>query len=98
MKRWRRSFLVPLGALLVLLLGMAPAALAQTVRGTVTDSATSRPLEGATVTLSAGSRRVLTGADGTYSFASVPAGQIIVRVQMIGYAPSNRTITMIAGQ
>lgn len=98
MKRWRRSFLVPLGALLVLVLGMAPAALAQTVRGTVTDSSTMRPLEGATVTLSAGNRRVVTGADGTYQFVSVAPGNVVVRVQMIGYGSLTRSVTVIQGE
>jgi TonB-linked SusC/RagA family outer membrane protein len=98
MKRWRRSVFVPLGALLVLLLGMAPAVLAQSIRGTVTDSASQKPLEGATVTLSGSNRRVLTGSDGTYSFASVTAGAATVRVQMIGYGPALRSLTVIQGE
>lgn len=98
MMRWRRSILVPLGALLVLVLGMASAAEAQAVRGTVTDSASQRPLEGATVTLSAGNKRVVTGADGTYQFVDAPAGNAILRIQMIGYAAAVRNITIVQGE
>lgn len=98
MKRWRRSFLVPLGALLVLVLGMAPAALAQTVRGTVTDSASQRPLEGATVTMSGSNKRVLTGSDGQFVFVGAPAGPTSLRVQMIGYGPAVRPVTVVDGE
>lgn len=98
MKRWRRSILVPLGALLVLVLGVAPAALAQAIKGTVTDSASQRPLEGATVTLSAGNKRVVTGTDGTFQFADAPVGSAVLRVQMIGYASSTRSVTVIQGE
>jgi TonB-linked SusC/RagA family outer membrane protein len=97
MMRWRRSFLIPLGALL-LVLGMAPAVLAQSIRGTVTDSASQKPLEGATVTLSGTNRRVLTGSDGSYAFANVTAGAAVVRVQMIGYGPALRALTVIQGE
>lgn len=98
MKRWRRSFLVPLGALLVLVLGMAPAALAQTIRGTVTDSSTQRPLEGATVTLSVGSKRAITASDGSYVINDAPVGAAILRVQMIGYGAQARSVTVIQGE
>ncbi|HWA15658.1 MAG TPA: TonB-dependent receptor plug domain-containing protein, partial [Gemmatimonadales bacterium] len=97
MKRWRRSYLIPLGAL-ALLLGTASAVLAQSVHGTVTDSASQKPLEGATVTLSGSNRRVLTGSDGSYTFANVSAGATVVRVQMIGYGPALRALTVIQGE
>lgn len=92
-RRWARAALV--GALL-LVLGWAPAA-AQSIRGTVTDSSTKRPLEGALVTLVGTSKRVATRPNGEYLIPEVAAGTYSVRVQMIGFAPMVRRIGVAAG-
>ena len=59
-----------------------------TVRGRITDSASTLPLRGATVPL--GGLRAETRADGGYILENVPAGTDSLRVTMIGYAPQAR--------
>jgi TonB-dependent SusC/RagA subfamily outer membrane receptor len=83
---------------LLLALGWAAGAEAQTVRGTVTDSASQRPLEGATVMIVGTPKRVYTSTDGRYELTNVPTGSVNIRVQMIGYAPMVRPVTLIAGE
>lgn len=99
MRPWGRSPLAGLGVLLGLLLSCLTAPLsAQTIRGTVTDSASSRPLEGALVLLVGTDKRVVTTANGQYTFANAPTGKTNVRVQMIGYAPQMKAVTLIQGE
>ena len=99
MKSWRRSILIPLGAVVVLALGWAPAVRAQTqeLRGSVTDSATQRPLEGALISVVGTTLRATTGSDGRYQIANAPIGAVSLRVQMIGYGPMIRRLTVIQG-
>ncbi len=97
MHSWRHWLRPLLGGALLLVLGWAPAA-AQAVRGTVTDSANGKPLEGALVTLVGTGQRAATNASGEYTIAGVPAGPQTVRAQMIGYGPENRPVTVIQGE
>ncbi len=73
------------------------AAQTATLRGTVTDSATQEPLQGASVSLAGTTRRAETNARGRYALTEVPAGPVTVRVQMIGFAPAQRALTLEAG-
>ena len=66
-----------------------------TVRGHVTDQATQQPISGATVTI--GKRGALTQADGRYSI-TLPAGTYTLHARTIGYAPFERSVTVVAGQ
>jgi TonB-linked SusC/RagA family outer membrane protein len=85
---------------LLLTVGIAPLGAQQTgtgtVRGRVTDDASQLPLRGATVTI--GSLRAETRADGGYVLDSVPAGTDSLRATMIGYAPLARAVTVVGGQ
>jgi TonB-linked SusC/RagA family outer membrane protein len=86
---------------LALLLGLLPgAALAQTgtIRGTVTDSLSTKPLEGALVTVLGTTIHTATLADGAYVLTDVPVGTVQVRVQMIGYGPRSRPVTVSDGE
>ena len=76
----------------------APAASAS-VRGTVTDSASGRGVAGAQLTIVAGrvERRATTDEAGRYAVSGVPAGRIAIRVQRLGFAPPDRTLTVGAG-
>jgi TonB-linked SusC/RagA family outer membrane protein len=67
-----------------------------TIRGTVTDSATQTPLEGAQVTVVGGTARAQTNQGGTYVLAKVAPGTARVRVQLIGYAPAEQEVTVTA--
>ncbi|OYW04582.1 MAG: hypothetical protein B7X11_02755, partial [Acidobacteria bacterium 37-65-4] len=66
-----------------------------TVRGHVTDQVTQQPITGATVTI--GKRGALTQADGRYSI-TLPAGTYTLHARTIGYAPVERSVTVVAGQ
>jgi TonB-linked SusC/RagA family outer membrane protein len=86
-----------LSALAVLLAAAGPRPLlaqTATLRGTVTDSATQAPLEGAQVSVVGGTVRAQTGPDGRYILAGLAAGETRVRVQMIGYSPAEQTATL----
>ena len=70
---------------------------AAVVRGTVTDSATGRPVAGVQMTVSGASARAVTSEAGTYQLANLPAGRVIVRAQRLGYAAAQRTVDVAAG-
>jgi len=65
------------------------------VRGTVTDAATKRPLLGARVSIPALKTSVPAGAAGTFTL-SIPAGTYTIQVQLLGYAPQTRKVTLKA--
>lgn len=75
-----------------------------TVTGTVTDSASGRPLRGATVTIEDGPRIMqgtITNSRGQFTFESITPGRWHLRVRYVGYemqlrpigAPENRIVT-----
>ncbi len=80
--------LPPQGALRLVLLGLvlalAPAALAQTLSGTVTDASTSETLPGVNVSVPGTTVGTTTDASGRYELA-VPGGSTQVRFSFIGY-------------
>lgn len=94
MRHWWRLTLTTLA---LLAMAAAPAA-AQALRGTVTDSATQRALEGAVVSIAGTTQRMQARAGGAFEFASVPAGTVTIRVRMVGYAGIDRTVTITAGE
>jgi TonB-linked SusC/RagA family outer membrane protein len=67
------------------------------VRGTVTDSANAAPLEGALVTVVGTTLQAQTNQNGQYRLNGVPAGPAQVRVQLIGYSPTEQTVTVTDG-
>jgi len=68
------------------------------VTGQVTNQATGAPLANVQVTVGVAGLGGLTGNDGRFALASVPAGEVVVRVQMIGFTPAERTVTVVPGQ
>ena len=62
------------------------------IRGTVTDSSTGAAVQGAQVSVVGTAIRTETNSDGQYRLANVSAGPVSVRVQLIGYAPSERLV------
>ena len=67
-----------------------------TIRGRVTVDTTRQALSGVAVTFR--SRTVLTRADGSYLISGVAAGTDTLRARLIGYAPAQRSVTVMAGQ
>lgn len=67
------------------------------VQGRVTDLANGRPLVGARVGIAGTQLAALTGETGQFRIAGVPAGEHVVRADLIGYRVQERTITVAAG-
>src|SRR4051812_20420590 len=65
------------------------------LRGKVIDSATRKPMEGATVGYSTSS--TTTGADGTYTLTSVPEGTVVAHVRAPGTLSRIAVATVIGG-
>src|SRR5687768_2337440 len=68
------------------------------IQGTVTDSASARPLAGAQVSVSGSSRATVTDDAGRYMFRGVQAGQVVVRVARLGFGISERRLTLSANE
>lgn len=68
------------------------------IRGSVTARATVRPLTGAQVFLPGTGRGTVSNAAGQFLIPNVPAGQHTVRVQMLGFATTEQTVTVTAGE
>lgn len=69
-----------------------------TLVGTVYDSATGRPVENATVTLTPTGRQVLTDAEGRTEFHELDPGDYNVTVQKDDYQPNRRMVNAISGE
>jgi len=90
-----------MGCVLAGLLGVAAPLAAQdsvgTLRGTIMDSASGRPVAAVQVIIP-GRREVVTGRDGTWQLANVPAGAIELRFRRVGYAPQDLRLSLAAGE
>jgi TonB-linked SusC/RagA family outer membrane protein len=82
----------------VLLLAVAPAAAQNTgtVTGRVTNATNMQPLAGAQVQIVGTTRGGLSNAEGSFLLLAVPAGTHTVRVEILGYAPAEQTVTVTA--
>src|SRR6185437_5907068 len=65
-----------------------------TISGKITDVKTGEPLAAAGVRLEGTELGGISGEDGTYRIARVPAGSYTLVVRRIGYAPQTKQITM----
>lgn len=63
------------------------------ISGKVTDSKSGKPVAGASVTAGEG-RSAVTGEDGSFRIAGVPAGSHLVSVRLVGYARQTRSVTV----
>jgi TonB-linked SusC/RagA family outer membrane protein len=96
---WRWATRAVVAALVLGITALRPLA-AQgtgTVRGTVTDSATGRPVAGVQLTVAGAPARAVTTEAGTYQLTGVPAGRVTVRAQRLGYAAATRALDLAAG-
>jgi len=64
------------------------------LRGTVTDTQTTRVLPGATVTIKESSLSVITDSDGHYIFPGIKAGKIYLVVSFVGYESFETPVTI----
>jgi TonB-dependent starch-binding outer membrane protein SusC len=67
------------------------------VAGSVRDAQSGQVLEGTVVSVMGTNLTTTVSASGRYQFPNVPAGQATVRVQRIGYAVGEQTVTVTAG-
>lgn len=65
-----------------------------TIRGTVTDSATGQPITGAQLVVTGTTVGTITGDNGAYTLRGVPSRAVTIRVQRIGFAPTERGVTL----
>lgn len=88
--------------MLTLALGSSPLDIAAqdtgSIRGTVTDAATTRPMPGVGITVVGTARNTVTNEDGAYLILGVPAGAASVRAQMLGYAARESPVNVTAGE
>lgn len=68
-----------------------------TLTGQVLDAVTQQPLEGAQVLIVGTGIGALTNSAGRYVLENVPSGEAIVRVQLVGYATAEQTISLAVG-
>jgi hypothetical protein len=91
-----------LGVAITLLVALAPGALGAqqaqgTIRGKVANAAAGAPLGNAQVFVAGTQLGALTNADGSYTIAAVPPGTQVVRVRLIGYQPTEKSVSVTAG-
>lgn len=91
----RISSLLALAAALPLAAGALGAQGA--ITGRVTDASNSQPLADVQVRVVGTTRGALTSADGSYSIAGVPPGNLSVRAQRIGFQPQTRIVAVGGG-
>ena len=90
-----RSFL--LGVSVLLVPAMLSAQERATISGRVTVDGSAQPLSGATVAIAALNLRSVTDDQGRYSLNAIPVGSHSLRVTRLGYRPSTRQVTLVAG-
>jgi len=83
-----------------LTLGAAPAAAQATgtLVGTVRDAASQRPLEAAQVYIGGTGIGALTNAAGRFLLLNVPAGEVTLVAELVGYRAGSQTVTVAAGE
>jgi len=97
--RGRSLLAAPIVALAVALAAPSPLPAQQgAVTGQVTNAQTLEPVSGAQVFVVDGQAGTLTDADGNYRLTGVPAGEVQIRVQVIGFQSQTRTVSVQAGQ
>jgi outer membrane receptor protein involved in Fe transport len=64
------------------------------ISGTIKNSETGEPVAGADVTLTPGTGRTMSGADGTYSFKNLSTGKYIIKAVYIGYTTETKEVVV----
>jgi TonB-dependent starch-binding outer membrane protein SusC len=96
--RFRASKVLALAVVLGLFTALPLAAQDGTVRGTVIEANTQRPLSGAQVSVEGSTRGAITNSQGVFVISGVPAGDHTVRAQRIGYGAMEQEATVVAGE
>ena len=95
---WRSKYLQRLVLLMVMLVGMTSAALAQgTIKGKVTDDK-GNSLPGANVFIKGTTQGTISDIDGNYQLDGVPTGNNTLVVSFIGFADFETNVGLLDGQ
>ncbi|TVP48494.1 MAG: SusC/RagA family TonB-linked outer membrane protein [Gemmatimonadales bacterium] len=98
-RRTRRFAPVPAPLLAALLLVLPLPLLGQGVlTGTVTEAGTLRPLTSAQVFVVGTTVGALTNSRGQFTIPNVPAGEVQLRAELLGFAGVSRTVTVATGE
>jgi len=68
-----------------------------TIEGTVREQTTNRPVELAQVHVVGKNIGASTNRDGVYRITNVPVGSVELRIRMVGFTPTSKTVTVTAG-
>jgi hypothetical protein len=68
------------------------------IAGTTIDAQTGMPIVGASVTIPALSRSVISDVGGRFVHSTLDSGSYVVQVHAVGYIPSARAFDIVAGQ
>ena len=68
-----------------------------TIRGRVTEAGSQRPVADVQITVVGTGSGALTGQNGQYTIANVPAGQRTIRLRRLGFTPAEKAVTVSAG-
>ena len=95
-----RSVLALFAAIAVFSVGATSAAAQQrgTIRGTVREASSQRPVPGVQVFIPGTQTATVTDAQGRFEFAGVLAGGTQIRVRAVGYSAALATTTVVGGQ
>jgi TonB-linked SusC/RagA family outer membrane protein len=95
---FRRAGPGVLGALVALLFATTAFAQEGAITGTVVNSQTLEPVNGAQVFIPGTEFGTLTDREGRYRLVGVPAGAVTVEVRLIGYRDYSTSVTVVAGE
>ena len=76
---------------------LARPAVAESLTGTVTNSATGRTLQGARVAIKAANVEAATDTQGVYRFENLPPGNVVVSVSYTGLSTSDVSVAIASG-
>src|SRR2546423_15665808 len=68
------------------------------ISGRVVDPTTKRPLVGAQVLVAGTTTRAFSDVKGEFHLSDLPAGELQIRVRLIGYGTAVKAVTVSAGQ
>jgi len=68
------------------------------IAGTTIDAQTGQPIIGASVTIPALSRAVISDGDGRFLHAALGGGSYVLQVHAVGYIPSAKSFDVVTGQ
>jgi len=96
----RNRWLALVGAATLLLFVGAPLTAQEqgTITGQIVDASNQRPLAGAQVSIPGTGIGALARAEGRYTLPNVPAGEVEVVAQSLGYGEQRQTVTVSAGE